>query len=134
MRFSRTLNVVDAHAESESGKVVIGGVGPVPGLTMFDKKVYFKEHLDQLANCSARVVAGTASGSGSGAPEDCGSEDVFVVGVRETVWAFQSLPSDHQGVTENGTHLVGEVAPSRGRFPRCLRAYQFELFVDFDFF
>ena len=25
MRFSRTLNVVDAHAEGESGKVVIGG-------------------------------------------------------------------------------------------------------------
>ncbi|MDQ1042210.1 proline racemase [Streptomyces sp. V4I2] len=28
MRFSRALNVVDAHAEGESGKVVVGGVGP----------------------------------------------------------------------------------------------------------
>lgn len=27
MRFSRMLNVVDAHAKGESGKVVVGGVG-----------------------------------------------------------------------------------------------------------
>jgi proline racemase len=48
MRFSRTLHVVDAHAEGESGKVVIGGIGPVPGQTMFDKREYFEAHLDQL--------------------------------------------------------------------------------------
>ncbi|MFF2315263.1 proline racemase family protein [Arthrobacter sp. NPDC058097] len=42
------LNVVDAHAEGESGKVVVGGVGPVPGATMFDKMLYFSEHLDHL--------------------------------------------------------------------------------------
>ncbi|KHL05317.1 proline racemase family protein [Sinomonas humi] len=48
MRFSRMLSVVDAHAEGESGKVVVGGVGPVPGETMFDKRQYFSEHLDQL--------------------------------------------------------------------------------------
>lgn len=44
MRFSRMLNVVDAHAEGESGKVVVGGVGPVPGETMFDKMLHFSEH------------------------------------------------------------------------------------------
>lgn len=27
MRFKRVLSVVDCHAEGESGKVVIGGVG-----------------------------------------------------------------------------------------------------------
>ena len=48
MRFSRTLNVVDAHAEGESGKVVVGGLGPVPGDTMFDKRVHLELHLDQL--------------------------------------------------------------------------------------
>ena len=31
MRFSRMLKVIDAHAEGESGKVVVGGVGSVPG-------------------------------------------------------------------------------------------------------
>jgi hypothetical protein len=44
MRFSRMLNVVDAHAEGESGKVVVGGVGPVPGATMFDKMLHFSGH------------------------------------------------------------------------------------------
>lgn len=48
MRFSRMLNVVDAHAEGESGKVVVGGVGQVPGDTMFEKRQYFAGNLDQL--------------------------------------------------------------------------------------
>ena len=42
------LNVVDCHAEGESGKVVVGGVGDVPGETMFDKRVYLEQNLDQL--------------------------------------------------------------------------------------
>lgn len=48
MKFSRTLNVVDCHAEGEVGKVVVGGIGDVPGDTMFDKRVYLERHLDQL--------------------------------------------------------------------------------------
>lgn len=48
MRFSRMLNVVDAHAEGESGKVVVGGIGQVPGDTIFDKRQYFEKNLDQL--------------------------------------------------------------------------------------
>ena len=48
MKFSRMLNVVDCHAEGESGKVVVGGVGNVPGQTRFDKLVYLEQHLDQL--------------------------------------------------------------------------------------
>jgi proline racemase len=40
--------VVDCHAEGESGKVVTGGVGDVPGDTMWDKRVYLEENLDQL--------------------------------------------------------------------------------------
>jgi proline racemase len=48
VKFSRMLNVVDCHAEGESGKVVVGGVGNVPGQTMFDKRVYLQENLDQL--------------------------------------------------------------------------------------
>jgi proline racemase len=38
MRFGRTLHVVDAHAEGESGKVVVGGIRQVPGQTMFGKR------------------------------------------------------------------------------------------------
>ena len=46
--FGRLLNVVDAHAEGESGKVVVGGIGPVAGETMLDKMQYFSENLDHL--------------------------------------------------------------------------------------
>jgi proline racemase len=31
MRFRKVLSVVDCHAEGESGKVIVGGVGQVPG-------------------------------------------------------------------------------------------------------
>ncbi len=48
MRFKRVLSVVDCHAEGESGKVIVGGVGQVPGQTMFDKKIYLEEHMDDI--------------------------------------------------------------------------------------
>ncbi|MGV9847408.1 hypothetical protein ACWDWU_01195 [Streptomyces sp. NPDC003442] len=35
MRFSRSLYVVDAHAEGESGKVVVGGLPPIHGESGF---------------------------------------------------------------------------------------------------
>ena len=37
MRWSRTLTIVDAHAEGEIGRVITGGVLEVPGATMRDK-------------------------------------------------------------------------------------------------
>lgn len=48
MRFRRTLSVVDCHAEGESGKVIVGGVGQVPGETMFDKRVHLETHMDDI--------------------------------------------------------------------------------------
>ena len=44
MRWKRTLSVVDCHAEGESGKVIIGGVGQVPGIL--------------TANCTIGVTRG----------------------------------------------------------------------------
>ncbi|RRR86071.1 proline racemase family protein [Streptomyces sp. RP5T] len=48
MRWSKVLNVVECHAAGEIGKVVTGGVGDVPGETMFDKKRYLEEHRDDI--------------------------------------------------------------------------------------
>jgi len=48
MRWSKVLNVVECHAAGEIGKVVTGGVGDVPGETMFDKKLYLEKHLDDI--------------------------------------------------------------------------------------
>ena len=48
MRWTRVLNVVDCHAEGEVGKVVVGGVGDVPGRSMFDKRLHLERHRDDL--------------------------------------------------------------------------------------
>lgn len=48
MRWKRVLNVVECHAEGEIGKVVVGGIGPVPGTTMLDKKLHLEAHHDDL--------------------------------------------------------------------------------------
>ncbi|MFD7026365.1 proline racemase family protein [Promicromonospora sukumoe] len=48
MRSSRTITAVDSHTEGMPTRVVTGGVGPIPGATMNDKRLYFMEHLDEL--------------------------------------------------------------------------------------
>lgn len=48
MRWKRTFSVVDCHAEGESGKVIVGGVGAVPGATMFDKRVHLESRMDDI--------------------------------------------------------------------------------------
>lgn len=48
MKWNRVLNVVGCHAEGEVGNVVTGGVGDVPGATMFEKKVFLETHMDGL--------------------------------------------------------------------------------------
>ena len=42
------VDAVDAHAEGQPGRVVVGGVGRLaaPGATMFEKMKYFEEHGD----------------------------------------------------------------------------------------
>ena len=48
MRWNRMLQVVEAHAEGEVGRVVTGGAGDVPGETMFEKRLFLEQHRDQL--------------------------------------------------------------------------------------
>jgi proline racemase len=48
VRWKLAFNVVDAHAEGEVGRVVTGGIGDIPGETVFDKRVYLQEHRDQI--------------------------------------------------------------------------------------
>ena len=48
MRWTKTITVVDCHAEGESGQVVVAGVPPIPGDTVFDKRVFLQDHSDDL--------------------------------------------------------------------------------------
>jgi proline racemase len=48
MFWQRTITVVDAHAEGETGRVVVGGVLPPPGATMFEKMRHMASRDDRL--------------------------------------------------------------------------------------
>jgi proline racemase len=48
MQWSRVINVVDCHAEGEIGRVITGGVGDLPGRTVFEKKLHLEKHGDSL--------------------------------------------------------------------------------------
>lgn len=48
MHWQRVLTVVQAHAEGEVGRVVVGGVLDVPGASMLDKKRHLETHDDWL--------------------------------------------------------------------------------------
>jgi proline racemase len=48
MRLDKLVNIVGCHAEGEVGNVVVGGIGDVPGQSMFDKRNYLEEHRDDL--------------------------------------------------------------------------------------
>lgn len=42
------LEIVDCHAAGEVGRVVVGGLGEVPGETVFDKKLWIERHRDEI--------------------------------------------------------------------------------------
>jgi proline racemase len=48
MRSVRALSAVDSHTEGMPTRVVTGGVPPVPGATMAERRRYAVEHLDPL--------------------------------------------------------------------------------------
>jgi proline racemase len=58
MRWNRMLTVVECHTGGEIGKVVIAGVGDVPGQTMFDKRTYLEQHRDDIRQLLLREPRG----------------------------------------------------------------------------
>jgi proline racemase len=63
MHWQKTLTVVDAHAEGEPGRVIVGGVPPPPGRTMFEKKRYLETEADGLRRLLLNEPRGGASWS-----------------------------------------------------------------------
>lgn len=61
MRPLRTISVVGCHAEGEVGDVIVGGVLDVPGRTMYDKLVYFRDKKDDLRQLVLNEPRGRAS-------------------------------------------------------------------------
>ncbi|MEM8811914.1 MAG: proline racemase family protein, partial [Pseudomonadota bacterium] len=48
MRWTKTLTLVEAHAEGEVGRVVTGGVLDLPGASMLEKMNYINERDDSI--------------------------------------------------------------------------------------
>lgn len=58
MQVSKVIHAVDLHACGEHGRVIVGGIGDVPGSTMFEKMQYLEQNKDGLRKCMLREPRG----------------------------------------------------------------------------
>jgi proline racemase len=65
MRTSRVLHAVDSHTEGMPTRVVTGGFGTVPGMTMSDRRTYFVDNLDHIRRLLMNEPRGHAAMSGA---------------------------------------------------------------------
>ena len=65
MRSKRVFHAVDSHTEGMPTRVVTGGVGTIPGATMFDRRRYFMEHLDHIRQLLMNEPRGHSAMSGA---------------------------------------------------------------------
>jgi proline racemase len=64
MRVSKVIHCVDAHAEGEPSRIVVGGVLDVPGATMLDKMLHLQREGDWLRRLILFEPRGSAPLSG----------------------------------------------------------------------
>ena len=65
MRAARYIAAVDSHTEGMPTRVVTGGVGPIPGATMLERKLHFEAELDDLRLLLMREPRGHSAMSGA---------------------------------------------------------------------
>jgi proline racemase len=65
MRTSRVLHAVDSHTEGMPTRVITGGVGVLPGATMFERREWFMANADDLRTLLMYEPRGHASMSGA---------------------------------------------------------------------
>src|SRR6187399_622940 len=65
MRAARYLAAVDSHTEGMPTRVVTGGVGPIPGATMLERRAHFLAHMDDLRLLLMREPRGHGAMSGA---------------------------------------------------------------------
>ena len=64
-RASRIFQAVDSHTEGMPTRVVTGGVGPIPGDSMLERKLYFEQYMDALRLMLMREPRGHGAMSGA---------------------------------------------------------------------
>ncbi|MGH8877528.1 MAG: proline racemase family protein [Stackebrandtia sp.] len=65
MRASRYFSAVDSHTEGMPTRVITGGVGPIPGGTMAERREYFMANLDHIRQLLVNEPRGHAAMSGA---------------------------------------------------------------------
>jgi proline racemase len=65
LRAARVFAAVDSHTEGMPTRVVTGGVGPLPGATMLERKAHFEAELDDLRRLLMREPRGHGAMSGA---------------------------------------------------------------------
>lgn len=65
MRSSRVFHAVDSHTEGMPTRVVVGGVGTMPGDTMFERRQWFIENSDGLRRLLMNEPRGHSAMSGA---------------------------------------------------------------------
>ncbi|MBV9803269.1 MAG: proline racemase family protein [Solirubrobacterales bacterium] len=65
MRTTRYFTAVDSHTEGMPTRVITGGLGPVPGASMQERRLYFRDHLDDLRLLLMREPRGHGAMSGA---------------------------------------------------------------------
>ncbi|GAA2677178.1 proline racemase family protein [Nonomuraea recticatena] len=64
MRSSRVFHAVDSHTEGMPTRVITGGVGVIPGNSMAERRIYFREHFDHIKQLLMNEPRGHAAMSG----------------------------------------------------------------------
>jgi proline racemase len=65
MRTKRVFHAVDSHTEGMPTRVITGGVGVVPGASMFQRREYFVAHLDHIRQLLMNEPRGHSAMSGA---------------------------------------------------------------------
>ncbi len=62
---NRVIHTVESHTEGMPTRVVVGGVAPIPGNSMFERRDYFLEHMDDLRTLLMYEPRGHSAMSGA---------------------------------------------------------------------
>ena len=65
MRAARVFHAVDSHTEGMPTRVVVGGVGTIPGKSMLERRQWFIEHSDSLRRLLMNEPRGHSAMSGA---------------------------------------------------------------------
>jgi proline racemase len=76
-RFSSRVTTIDSHTGGEPTRLIVGGVGPLPGATVQDKRRYLMKHLDPIRLHLTREPRGHRDMVAALVTEPCSEEAGF---------------------------------------------------------